>query len=98
MILTVYTAWVLGFFLFAPLVDHASLVAFFTNFPMQMFSTLAILSTIGHAWVGLWTIGTDYIRPSHGLGGAADPLRIVYQAVCVLMMAVYLMWTLSLIW
>ena len=98
MILTVYTAWVLGFFLLTPEIDHAGLVAFFTNFPMQMFSTLAVLSTIGHAWVGLWTIGTDYLRPSHGLGSAADPLRIVYQALCLLIMAVYLMWSLSLIW
>jgi succinate dehydrogenase / fumarate reductase membrane anchor subunit len=57
-----------------------------------------VVSTIGHAWVGLWTIGTDYLRPSHGLGNAADPLRLAYQAVCLLMMAVYLMWSLSLIW
>ncbi|NCF32638.1 MAG: succinate dehydrogenase, hydrophobic membrane anchor protein, partial [Proteobacteria bacterium] len=89
MILTVYTAWVLGFFLLTPQVDHASLVAFFTNFPMQMFSTLAAVSTIGHAWVGLWTIGTDYLRPSHGLGNAADRLRLAYLAVCLLRRAVY---------
>ena len=30
---------------------------------MKIAGTLAVLSTVAHAWIGLWTMGTDYIRP-----------------------------------
>ena len=61
-VLTVYTLCVVGFFLANPALTHAALVAYFSSTPMLLFSTLAVLSTAAHAWIGMWTIGTDYIR------------------------------------
>ena len=94
-ILAVYTIYVLIFFMQGD-VTHASLVAFFDGTAMQIFSTLAILSTIAHAWIGMWTIGTDYLRPAHI--GAANVIRFVYQIGCILVMFIYLIWSLQLIW
>ena len=96
-ILAVYTFCLLGFFLFGEPVSHESLVAFFGSTSMQIFSTLAIFSTIAHAWIGMWTIGTDYLRPAH-VGGMATSLRFIYQIGCMLAMFIYVVWALRLIW
>lgn len=95
-ILAAYTFCLLGFFLTGATTTHASLVAFFGSTPMQVFSTLALLSTIAHAWIGMWTVGTDYLRPAHI--GAATVVRFIYQIGCVLVLFVYLIWALRLIW
>ena len=53
--LTLYTLCVVGFFLTNPDVDHAALRAYFASVPMLLFSTLMVLSTAAHAWIGMWT-------------------------------------------
>ena len=94
-VLAAYTVCLLGFFLGD--VTHERLVAFFYHPAMQIFSTLALLSTLTHAWIGLWTIGTDYIRPAH-VGGIATTMRFTYQIVCLGILFVYLVWALRIIW
>lgn len=93
-ILAVYAISLTVFFLGD--VSHAALTEFFWSSPMQVFSTLAILSTVAHAWIGMWTIGTDYLRPAHIPG--ATSVRFVYQLGCILVLFVYLIWALRLIW
>ena len=56
---------------------------------MRMFSTLAMLATAAHAWIGMWTVGTDYMR-AHYFGRRATVVRIVYQfAVIVRVVHLY---------
>ena len=95
-ILTAYTITLLVFFLGGG-VTFETLTTFFWSMPMQIFSTLALLSTLAHAWIGLWTVGTDYLRPAH-VGGGATVLRFAYQLVCLLVLFVYLVWGARLIW
>ena len=98
MILTLYTAVVVGFFAFNQ-VDYQTFGAFFGSFPMKVVSSVAILATIGHAWVGMWTIGTDYIQPGHwGLPDSADKIRVGYQGACIAIMAAYFLFALTAIW
>ena len=95
-ILAAYTFCLLGFFLGGD-VSHATLTAFFWAAPMQIFSTLAALSIVAHGWIGMWTVGTDYLREAH-LGGVANTLRFCYQIICLLTLFVYLVWAMRLIW
>ena len=95
-ILAAYTFCLVGFFLTGEPTTHERLVGFFGSMPMQVFSTLALLATLAHAWIGMWTVGTDYLRPAHI--GAATRVRFVYQIACLLTMFVYLVWALRLIW
>jgi succinate dehydrogenase / fumarate reductase membrane anchor subunit len=95
-VLGAYTFCVLGFFLSVP-VTYQALADYFWSMPMQIFSTLASLSIAAHAWIGMWTIGTDYLRPAH-IGSAATTIRFAYQLVCLLAIFVYLIWSLQLIW
>ena len=95
-ILAFYTLCVIGFFMTTE-VDHAALTGFFSRFSMQLFSTMALLSTVAHAWIGMWTIGTDYLRPAH-LPGLATSIRFAYQLICVGALFVYVIWALGIIW
>ena len=100
LVLGAYGLCVAGFFV-AGDVSHASLVAFLGGTVMRWFSTAAILALGIHAWIGMWTVGTDYIRQrafGAGLGGSAFGLRLIYQFGCVAAILVYLAWALTIIW
>lgn len=96
-VLTLYTLCVTGFFLTHPGVTHADLVAYFSNPVMVLFSTAMVISTAAHAWIGMWTVGTDYIR-DHYFGRHHTAIRLVYQSGCVLFIFVYVLWALQLFW
>jgi len=96
-VLLAYTLCVVGYFVVTPAVDHAALVDYFGAPAMQLFSTFAVLATAAHAWIGMWTVGTDYIRP-HYFGAHATGWRLLYQAVVLLVLFVYVAWALQIFW
>ncbi|MCZ6459065.1 MAG: succinate dehydrogenase, hydrophobic membrane anchor protein [Gammaproteobacteria bacterium] len=96
-VMALYTFCVVGFFIANPEMTHAKLVAYFGSTAMVLFSTLMVFSTAAHAWIGMWTIGTDYIRP-HYFGAHATAFRLVYQSGCLMFLFVYVVWALQLFW
>lgn len=82
-VLAVYTVVIIGFFLLNQ-VDYNAWYGFMMSLPMKLFSLVAILSLVFHAWVGMWTVFTDYVKSSG--------LRIVLQAVIIIAVLVYLFW------
>ena len=55
-ILALYTLCVVGFFLTAPELTHASLTAYFGGSLMKAFSTMAVLATVSYTHLTLPTI------------------------------------------
>ncbi|MCR9279177.1 MAG: succinate dehydrogenase, hydrophobic membrane anchor protein [Pseudomonadaceae bacterium] len=96
-VLALYALCIIGFFLVTPDLSHAKLVGYFGSTSMQLFSLLAVLSTAAHAWIGMWTIGTDYLRPAH-VGSSATLLRFVYFALVVIALFVYVVWAVRIFW
>jgi len=96
-VLTLYTLCVVGFFLANPDVTHAKLVGYFSSTPMVLFSTMMVLATAAHAWIGMWTVGTDYIR-DHYFGTHSTAFRMVYQGGCMVILFVYVLWALQVFW
>jgi succinate dehydrogenase / fumarate reductase membrane anchor subunit len=97
LVLATYTLWVFGFVVLNPGMDFVTWSGLFNNTGMQVFTMLAVLSTAAHAWIGMWTIGSDYLR-EHTLGPRAATLRFIYQIGCVLIIAVYLIWGINILW
>ena len=64
---------------------------------MMVFASLAIASLIAHTWIGMWTIGTDYLRP-HYFGRVATGVRLAYQVAVGLVLLGYAAWAISVIW
>lgn len=96
-VIALYVVCIVGFYAAHPSVTHLQLVAFFGSIQMQIFSTLALLATAAHAWIGMWTVGTDYIR-AHYFGTHAMVFRITYQFGCLLVLFVYVLWGLQIFW
>ncbi|MDP4548943.1 MAG: succinate dehydrogenase, hydrophobic membrane anchor protein [Marinobacter sp.] len=88
-VLALYTLFLLGFFATTD-VDYQAWAALFNQGWFKIFSLLALLSIAGHAWVGLWTVSTDYIK-------SALP-RFLLQAACILVMFVYVVWGIQILW
>ena len=64
---------------------------------VRIASLLALLALSAHAWVGLWTISTDYLT-SDLLGSKATAVRFAFQSVCVIVMFIYLIWGIQILW
>ena len=79
-VIALYVLCVAGFFLANPDVTSTRCRGFFGDLPMQMFSTLAVLAIAAHAWIGMWTVGTDYIR-RHYFGAHATTFESSISSV-----------------
>lgn len=97
LVLLVYTICIFGSLLFTAELDYEQWRAQFDAPAMQIFSLVALLSLCAHAWVGIWTVTTDYLNETH-LGRAGAWMRLLTQAVCALLTLVYLLWGIRIFW
>ncbi len=88
-VLAVYGVVMVLFFLTND-VNYTTWHNFMTCLPMKLFNLLAILSLVAHAWVGMWTALTDYIKSSS--------LRFVLQSLIIIAIVVYLFWGVMIFW
>ena len=59
--------------------------------PLMRYSTLlAMVAICIHAWVGLWTISTDYVKPL--------ALRLIFQLLVMACLLGELAWSLRILW
>ncbi|WP_227691744.1 succinate dehydrogenase, hydrophobic membrane anchor protein [Psychrobacter immobilis] len=96
-VLAVYSVVLLGFFLTHGDVTFVEWSQFMMSLPMRLFSLVAILALAGHAWVGMWTVFTDYITTGK-LGPSASGLRLVLQALMIIAILVFLFWGIMIFW
>ena len=97
LVLGLYTFCLFGFLLSHSELSQVEWVDFMRSMPMMIFSTVSLVSLCVHAWVGMWTIGTDYIR-TFSFGKRSTFLRQVYQAFVVALLLIYLGLGSSIIW
>ena len=95
-VLAAYGLCVIGFFVTQPL-SHQALVGFFGGLPMQAFTTLALVALAAHAWIGMWTVGTDYVR-QHYFGRRHSVYLAIYLLACLALIFVYVLWPLAVVW
>jgi succinate dehydrogenase / fumarate reductase membrane anchor subunit len=69
----------------------------FTQTWMRIFTLIALLSLCAHAWIGMWTIATDYFT-THMLGSKATAIRLLFLVACVGLLLVYLLWCIHILW
>ena len=64
---------------------------------MRIFTLIAVLALCAHAWIGMWTISTDYFTPMM-LGSKATAVRLLFQLVCLAVLVIYLLWCVQILW
>lgn len=97
LILAVYTLVLLTFILLNPDLEYRMWRELFEATWMRLFTLLTVLATCAHAWVGIWTIGSDYLSEA-SLGSVGSGLRMVFQVVSALVIIVYLLWGTMILW
>jgi|TARA_B110000263_G_scaffold143199_1_gene124290 succinate dehydrogenase / fumarate reductase membrane anchor subunit len=96
-ILLAYSLFILGSFVLHPDMNYEQWKAIFSSNAMRIFSFITLLALCGHAWIGMWTISTDYLT-SRQIGSSATFLRMAFQAFCVLLILIYLIWGIQIFW
>jgi len=69
----------------------------FAQIWMRVFSLAALLSLCAHAWIGMWTISTDYFT-ARMLGAAATGIRLLFQLGCLAVLLCYFIWCVQILW
>ena len=62
----------------------------FAHFSMRFFSLLTLLALLAHAWIGVWTILTDYVKCAY--------LRGTLQIVIIIAFLACLVWGIQIFW
>jgi len=63
-ILTLYTLLIAGFFVVTPEVTFDAWHGFFSCMSVKIATLLAIMALVFHAWIGVWQVLSDYIKPA----------------------------------
>lgn len=61
-VLALYTLFLAGFFITTPEVTYDVWKSLFACLPVKIFSILAILAVLIHAWIGIWQVLSDYVK------------------------------------
>lgn len=96
-ILGIYFVVILGYLLGHSGLTHAQWHDFMLSLPMRIFTLLALVALIGHSWVGMWTVFTDYVT-TRQLGERANLARLVLLVGMVLANFVFLIWGIQILW
>jgi succinate dehydrogenase / fumarate reductase membrane anchor subunit len=89
-ILGLYTFVLLGFWLCMPWFENLSWHNLFNNQTMRLITIIALVSLMIHAWIGMWTIITDYIK--------TPALSFFIKVFIFLALAFYLFWGIQILW
>jgi len=89
-VLAIYTIYVFNFLLTTPDISFQLLQALFHDEFFKVISLLALVSLISHAWIGLWTVSTDYIKP--------QAIRFLFQSLLILFCLYCLIWGVQILW
>lgn len=89
-IILLFTIYMVAFFICHPHATYQVWHSLFSCIWMKIFTVLALLSVLAHAWVGIWTIFTDYIHCS--------VLRGFLQIIIILAFAACFIWGITILW
>ncbi|WP_426417552.1 succinate dehydrogenase, hydrophobic membrane anchor protein [Aestuariirhabdus sp. LZHN29] len=96
-VLAAYFIFILGYLTCSSDVSYAQWSELFSQTWMRVFSLMALVSLGAHAWVGMWTISTDYLTEM-ALGNRAMVVRFLFQAICGAAMFTYVVWGVQVLW
>jgi succinate dehydrogenase / fumarate reductase, membrane anchor subunit len=90
-LIAVYALFLAAWLLALPQpVDYAAWKSLFASGWMRVATLLLAVSLVWHAWVGMRDILMDYIKPAG--------IRLALQVGVLLTLAVYLGWTVQILW
>lgn len=89
-IIVAYMIFLFGFLLLNPGFNYFDWQQLFLSNTVRIFSLITLLSIMLHAWVGIWTVLTDYIKPIW--------LRLIFHVAVIIALLTYLIWGVQILW
>ena len=89
-VMTLYTALLLGIVLWHGGLDHATWKALFAGNPFRVATFLFMVSLFVHAWVGVRNILMDYAKPAG--------VRLALEVIVICALVAYAGWTIQVLW
>ena len=83
-ILLTFILCITGFLIYNPHPTYADWSGYFGHIVIKIFTFIALLALLGHIWVGMWTVITDYIQ--------STPLRIFKYSMLAIFVLSILFW------
>lgn len=89
-VLAAYFIFLAVFFISHSSIDYPTWHGLFACMAMKVFTIMALIAFLAHAWIGLWIVTTDYIKPLC--------LRLPIQVGVILACLGSLVWGVSILW
>ncbi len=96
-VLAAYVIFLTVYIVLNPELTYEQWTNLFAQLWMRVFSLVALFSFISHAWIGLWSVLTDYLT-ERLMGGKATVLRIFAQMILGGVSVTYLIWGIEILW
>ena len=88
--MAVYTIGLVGYIVCHPELTFAEWSDLFAQGWVKVATILVVLALLFHAWVGMWTILTDYVK--------SFALSCILKVVVLLVLAASFFWAFSILW
>lgn len=88
--MAIYFISLIAYIVCSPSLTFAAWHGLFTHPAMQVFTILFLLALMFHAWIGVWTIFTDYVKPF--------VLRCILNSLVLLILAASFVWGALILW
>ncbi len=85
-----YSLFLFGFILMHPHLEYGQWNSLFQCTVFQVASVCALLMLTLHAWIGIWTVTTDYIK--------STAIRLSVQMLVFLVLLAQFVWGLMIVW
>lgn len=85
-----YTLFLLAYLIFHPQLNYEQWHTLFHCVWFQVATVIALLALTLHAWIGIWTVTTDYMK--------CTALRLSIQMLVVLWLLGQFIWGLMIVW
>lgn len=89
-VMAVYSLGLIGYVLIHPQLGYLDWHALFAQTWMRVGTLLFVMSLLFHAWVGIWTVFTDYVKIFW--------LRLICHIVVFFALVACFFWTLEILW
>jgi succinate dehydrogenase / fumarate reductase membrane anchor subunit len=96
-VLGAYTVFLVAYLAAHPDLQYTQWQELFGQLWMRIFSLMALISVAAHAWIGLWSVVTDYLT-ERLLGPKALVLRLLALGIYALVTVCYLVWGVEILW
>lgn len=84
LVIGAYLIFILGYLLANQPIYFAQWHDLFSGVLMKTATLLVIIAIVWHAWIGLWTVLTDYVKNSL--------LRLIVQSLIIILLLGYVLW------